>query len=123
MNTNHNALNLVTKGLLNISSITKGVVYQIVFKNKKIRGGGSAYEEILPPLYYEKQNLYNEIHKLEEDDIKIIKVHVDWDKHGKVFKTLDEKRIEVKLIKKHIKAEILKETNKNIKIELIIKPD
>ena len=131
MNSNHVALNIVTKGLLNISNITKGIVYQLVLKSQKRRHGGSGKEypdynsdpEFYDknqqiPLYYEKEPLYNEINKYEEEDIELIKVYVDWDKRGKAFK-----KIEAKLIEKYVKAEILKETSKNIKIEILKKPD
>jgi hypothetical protein len=119
MNSNHNALNIVTKGLVNISNITMGLVYQLVLKKTKRKHGGSSADTLkVPPLYYEREPLYNEINKYQEDDIELIKVYVDWDKRGKVFK-----KIEAKLIEKHIRAEILNETSKNIKIELLKKPD
>ena len=118
MNSNHVALNLVTKGLLNISNITKGIVYQLVLKKVKKRRGGSSPDVQKPPLYYEREPLFTEIKKHDEEDIELIKVYVDWDKRSKTFK-----KIEAKLIEKYVKAEILKETSKNIRIEILKKPD
>lgn len=119
MNSNHNAINIVTKGLLNISNITKGLVYKLVIKKTKKRHGGSSADTIQkPPLFYEREPLYNEINNYNEEDIELIKVYVDWNKRGKAFK-----KIEAKLIEKYVKAEILKETSKNIKIEILKKPD
>ena len=55
---NHIATNLVTKGLLNISNITKGMIeikYEIVFRK---RGGGA---QKAPSLHYDKESLYDDI--------------------------------------------------------------
>lgn len=107
---NHITTNLITKGLLNISNITKGFIlvnYEIVFKKK---GGSSVYI----PLHYEKDTLFNEIRKHKEDDIDLIKVHVNWN-----MNTKNNETIKVELIKKQIEAEILLETSKNIKVVII----
>jgi hypothetical protein len=112
---NHFATNLVTKGLLNISNITKGMIlisYEIVFKK---RGGGGGWTPKQVPLHYSKDSLYDELRKHDEDDIDYIKVYVDWSDHSlKGFK-----KIEVKLIKAYIEAEILKETTKKITVQII----
>lgn len=115
---NHIATNLVTKGLLNISDITKGMIsitgYQIVTKR---RGGGSSYDDVENyPIFKkinDKKELFNEI-KNQVDEIDYIKVEVDWFREHK-YPTL----IEVKLIKSFIEAEILNETGKNIRVELL----
>jgi len=109
MITNHIALNLVTKGLLNISDITKGMIIfiQIVTPTKKGSRGGSgdyAYELDSP--------LFKKIEEL--DNINFIKVYVDWNKSIN-----KNKKIEAKLIKKYIEAEILKETGKKLKVKII----
>ena len=111
---NHITTNLVTKGLLNISNITKGMIliqYEIVFKK---RGGGGG-ESPRIPLHYDRESLYNELRKHNEEDVDYIKVFVDWNNHGlKGFK-----KIEVKLLKAHIEAELLQETSKNFKVQIL----
>jgi hypothetical protein len=110
MSINHITTNLITKGLLNISNITKGFIlvnYEIVFKKK---GGGSS---VHIPLHYEKNTLFDEIRKHKEDDIDLIKVYVNWNT------TKNNETIKVELIKKQIEAEILLETTKKIKVEII----
>jgi hypothetical protein len=117
MSINHFATNLVTKGLLNMSNITKGMViigYEIIRKKKG--GGGSGAYDGGPSLPYKKiydeRELYDDISKY--DDIDIIKVKVNWEKKYK-----GPRLIEAKLIKTHIEAQILKETGKSITVELI----
>jgi len=110
---NNIATNLVTKGLLNISNITKGMifpVYEIVFKKRV--GGGSGPRV---PLHYNRESLYDEIKRHDENDIDLIKVHVDWS--GSSLKGY--KKMEAKIIEKYIAVEILHETNKKIKVQLI----
>lgn len=108
---NHIALNLVTKGLLNISNLTKGIIslIEIVTPRRKASGGSGAYA-------YDHEygpNLFKKI-KEEEDDISVINVHVDWEKAKN-----ENIKIEVKLLKAYIEAEILKETGKNLNVEII----
>jgi len=111
---NHITTNLVTKGLLNISNITKGMIlisYEIVFKK---RGGGGG-ETPRIPLHYNRESLYDEIRRYDENDIDYIKVYVDWNNAQlKGFK-----KIEAKLLKTYIEAEILQETSKSIIVKLI----
>jgi hypothetical protein len=109
MSINHIATNLVTKGLLNISDITKGFIiigYEIVppphFKGK--RGGSSPF--------ISETDFYESIKKYE--DVDVIKVRIDWKKKYK-----GNKLIEAKLIKSHIETRILEETGKKINVELI----
>jgi hypothetical protein len=116
MSINNIATNLVTKGLLNISNITKGLIlvsYEIVFKK---RGGGGGYANAPKvPLHYERESLFNEIRNHNEEDIDCIKVYVDWSDHSlKGFKI-----IEAKLLKTHIEAEILNETNSHVTVKII----
>jgi hypothetical protein len=116
---NHITTNLVTKGLLNISNITKGMIlvsYEIVFR-KRGGGGGSVPTPKLRevPLHYDKETLFYEIQKHDEEDIDFIKVHVNWkDPPLKGYKKVD-----VKLLKAHIESEILQETNKKITVQII----
>jgi len=113
MSINHIATNLVTKGLLNISNVTKGMVvigYEIIISVK--HGGSGAYAGPVTLPYRkieDEREFYNDIKKY--DDIDVIKVQVKWDKKFK-----GPKLIEAKLIKSHIEAEILKETGRNIDI-------
>lgn len=109
---NHIVTNLVTKGLLNISNITKGMLtisYEIVFRK---RGGGPQREV---PLHYDRESLFDEIRRHDEDDIDLIKVYVDWNKN--VIKGM--KKIEVKLLKMQIEAEIFDKTSKKITVQII----
>lgn len=109
---NHLSENLVTKGLLNISNITKGMIvmgYELVLRKK---GGMS----VSPLLRYDKEHeedFLDNIRKLKED-VDVIKVEVNWNKNYNGNKIL-----EARLIKDFIKAEILKETNLNIKIDIM----
>lgn len=115
MTTNHIATNLVTKGLLNMSNITKGMIitgYQIIPSG----GGGGAYAGYVGPPAYKRilddeREFYNDINKYQ--DIDVIKVQVKWDKKYK-----GPRVIEATLIKARIEAEILKETGRNITVEL-----
>jgi len=113
---NHITTNLVTKGLLNISNITKGMIqitYEIVFRK---RGGGGEYGPRVP-FHNDRESLYDELRRHQEEDIELIKVYVNWNDHSlKGFK-----KIEVKLLKAHIEAEILQETFKKVNVEIINK--
>ena len=115
---NHLSLNLVTKGLLNISNITKGMIilqYQVIFKKKKHGGGGTGDGLYKPPLYYDsKEPLFREI-KEEYNDIDVIKVYVDWNKYN----SKEYIKIEAVKLKNQMEAEILNETGKYIKVEII----
>jgi hypothetical protein len=110
---NHLAINLVTKGLLNMSNITKGMIiigYEIVLTKKK--GGGSSPYVSIPYKREDEKEFFNEIKK--RDDIDVIKVKIDWKKKYK-----GDKLIEGTLIKSHIETQILNETGKHITVELI----
>lgn len=105
---NHIATNLITKGLLNMSNITKGLIsftYEIVFK----KNGGSGV-----PLHYNRESLYHEIKQHKEDDIELIKVYISSSSSSKNFKKID-----VQFLKKSIEVELLQETNKKINVQII----
>ena len=113
MNPNHIALNLATKGLLNISNITKGmlIILQYVIVTKK--GGSPPYIQKEDYRYYNnEQELYQDIRR--NEDIDYIKVFVNWDKSKK-----DNILVEAILLKKKIETELLTETGKNINVEII----
>lgn len=116
MSSNHIALNLATKGLLNISNITKGMLllgYRIT--PRIIRKGGSPQYDEGPIFkkYEEPEDFIKDVKEIE--DIDYIEVKVDWNK--KIDRK--NKKIEAELIKKHIEAILLRETGKNIRIEII----
>jgi len=104
---NHFALNMVTKGLNNPSSlITKGIIatctYEIEHRGRKVGSGDMSG----PP--YAKR-IYDEIKREEAD---LIRVFVKWDK------AIDrDKKITVEQIKKEISVELIK-NDVNIKIEV-----
>jgi len=107
---NHITTNLVTKGLLNISNITNGFIqvsYEILFRKRGGGGGETNVPKKTIPLHYERESLYDEIRRHEEEDIELIKVYVNRDGKYKGFK-----KIEAKILKNNIEAEILNETNK-----------
>jgi hypothetical protein len=110
---NHITTNLITKGLLNISNITKGMIlisYEIVFRK---RGGGGGQGPRVP-LHYDRESLYDELRRHDENDIELIKVYVDWTAGKK-----GSKKIKAELMKTYIEAEILQETSKKISVQII----
>jgi hypothetical protein len=109
---NHITTNLVTKGLLNISNITKGMIeikYEIVFRK---RGGAQKAPGI--PLHYDEESLFDEIIRHEEEDVECIKVYVDW----KNLSKKGIKKIKAELLKTFIEAEILEKTTKHITVQI-----
>jgi hypothetical protein len=112
---NHFALNLVTKGLLNISNVTKGMIivgYEIV-KHPHGAGGGGAYAGGMPYRRVEdEREFYEDIKRTE--DIDVIRVKIDWKRKYK-----GNKNIEARLIKERIEAKILQKTGKKITVEII----
>ena len=113
---NHISINLVTKGLLNISNITKGMIlisgYEIVLRR---RGGSPPHVPRVPLHYDEKEKLFYEINQYEQEDIELIKVYVNWQESP----TKGYKKMEAQLLKAHIEAEILQETNKHVQVQII----
>ena len=109
---NHIATNLITKGLLNISNITKGMIeikYEIFFRKK---GGGA---QKAPSLHYDEESLYDEIKRHDEEDIDYIKVYVDW----KGSPRKGTKKIKAELLKSFIEADILEKTSKKVSVQII----
>jgi len=111
--TNHLAHNIITRGNMNISALTKGFILpQFRYEIRRSRhGGGSSYGEG-----------YNELHKdldrhklsgITQEDYDIF-VYVDWDgkqdKHGK--------EIYVELIQNKIEVQLLTDTNEKYKINV-----
>lgn len=93
---NHIAENIISRGNMNISALTKGFILP-EFKYKIIRrhGGistGEGYDQLVKDLSKDKK------------DVDVIEVYVDWykdgNKHGKyIYARLIEKKIEAQLIK------------------------
>lgn len=106
---NHFAKNLITKGWLNISALTKGFILPY-FRYVIRRRGGGTYDG------YGEENFYRDLRKNKPKDIDVIEVYVDWNKK----KTKHDKKIYVELIKKKIEVKLLKEHKeyKDIKIDV-----
>jgi hypothetical protein len=108
---NHISVDIVTKGMLDTSIITKGIlipfVYEIITPTVRRRGGGMYYGEMV-------DNIKKDIKEIvEKDDGDYIKIYVNWDK--KIDKN---KKIQVKLLKKEIMAVIEKNEGKKINIKI-----
>lgn len=96
---NHFAKNLLTKGWMNISALTKGFILPY-FRYVIRRRGGGAYDG------YSEEKFYEDLRKNKPEDIDVIEIYVDWkkskSKHGKkIFVELIKKKIEATLIKEH----------------------
>jgi len=111
LQTNHMASNLLTRGNMNISAITKGFIlpsfeFEIVTPTRRIRGGGSAafYEEV------------EQLHKKKEE-IDHINIFVNWNKSS--YKM--GKKVTVELIQKKLNVELLTrfDSTYNINVKLI----
>ena len=100
---NHITTNIITKGWMNISAITKGWIlpsYQFVIRRKGMRGGLPGWSDELKSA----EELIKDLRKSQElgEEIEYIQIFVNWDKQ--VFKY--GKNIYVDLIKKKIQAQI-----------------
>lgn len=92
---------------MNISLLTKGFilpVFEYVIITRRRRHGGMG----LGPLQ-------DDIKKIGIDEIDVIKVYVDWYKHKKTKK---DKKIYAEIVEKKISAELMKEFNEEIKIDV-----
>lgn len=108
---NYFAKNIITKGWLNISALTKGFIlpsFKYVITKK--RGGGPAHAISSG---YKEDDLYNDLRKLKKDDVDVITVYVDWDKEKKTGK-----RIYAKLIKNTIEAKLIEQNLPKFKIKV-----
>ena len=114
---NHWAKNIITRGNMNISAITKGFILPSFKFIIRRRGGGS-------PQYGEGLgHLKKKLHKLTGktyEDVELIEVYIDWNKDVEKY----GKEVYVELIQKKIEVELLKDNkNYNIQVELIKKKD
>ena len=115
---NHFTKNLITKGWLNISVLTKGFIlpiFKYIIIKKKGGGGGWVAGEGIGNFRHDVEEIFKK-----QEEIDVIKVYINWNKDITKY----SKKIYVKLIKKKIKAELIEHTNEkhNIKVEFI-KPD
>lgn len=109
---NHLANNILTRGNMNISAITKGFIlpaFKFVIRKKK--GGSPAYGKGLEQLKDELFKLTGKTY----DDVDSIEVYVDWNKDVNKY----GKEVYVELIQKKIEVELLQTKKYNIKVELI----
>lgn len=105
--TNHLAVNLVTKGTLNISAIEKGMLVMPAYPEPMLRRkrGGLGWAE--PTRYV---------------DPNAIQINIDWFKKVPKHKTIG---VELSDVEKYIKAELIKESTefksetRNIEVELL----
>lgn len=118
-NTNHITNNILTKGWMNISALTKGFIlpsFQYVIRRKGGLGGNDyAYIEELR----REEELLKDLKKRKEagEEIDYIQVFVNWDKS--VFKY--GKNIYAELIEKRIEAQISYSLSSqyNVRVELV----
>ncbi len=114
---NHITTNIITKGWMNISAITKGFIlpsFKYIIR-KRPSGGSSFVQEELR----DQQRLIDDLRKAQiaDEEIDYIHVFVNWDKQ--TFKY--GKNVFVELIKKKIEAEISTALSSqyDIKVELL----
>jgi predicted nucleotide-binding protein (sugar kinase/HSP70/actin superfamily) len=97
---------------MNISALTKGFILPVFKFEIRLRRGGISYGDGY-------DDLKDKLKKFEQEkeEIDYIKVYIDWDKD----KSETDKKIYVKLIKKTIEVELLKDTLKHysITVEMI----
>lgn len=109
---NHIVTNIVTKGLLNISAITKGFILPFFKYEIRRRGGGGGDTPKISSGYSE-ENLIRDLRNTKDEDIDYITVWVEWDKNAQKY----DKKIYAELIKAKIQTTLLTENNlSNIKI-------
>ena len=112
---NHLTNNILTRGNMNISALTKGFILPFFkYEIKKKHGGGSLYGDGYENLQKELINQKQSGVTYEDVDITVF---VDWDKS----QNKENKEIYVKLIQKKIEVQLLENTkNKySINVELI----
>ena len=112
---NHWAKNIITRGNMNISAITKGFILpKFTYAIRKKGGGGLQYGESYGQLQRDLKDL-----KKKEEEIDAIIVYIDWDK--KVNKNI---KAYAKLIEKKIRAELIPfDKDKKIIINVELKKD
>ena len=108
---NHTVLNLITKGFLNTSVQTNGIIdvnmrYEIIDPDGSIIGSGAGFPT------FEKIKKQ----KINPEEINLIKIYVNWSKQSEKWK-----KIQVSKINKQINVEILKmkQNKKHINVEII----
>ena len=114
---NHWVKNIITRGNMNISAITRGFILpSFKFVIRRRRGGSPA--DVIGEGPHQLRHELEELRKRNEE-VDAIDVYVEWnkdvEKHGK--------KIYVKLIEKKITADLLKYTNEKYKINVELVKD
>jgi hypothetical protein len=111
MYSNHITTNIITRGNMNTSALTKGFILPVFKYEIRLRRGGISYGDSY-------DNLKDKLKKLEQEkeEIDYINVYIDWNKD----KSETDKKIYVKLIKKNIEVKLLKDTHKHYSITVKI---
>lgn len=113
LNSNHITTNLLTKGWLNISALTKGFIlptFQFIIKKKKSGGSSVGYLEEIR----DQQHLIDDLKKLNKEEVDYIQVFVNWDKTP--FKY--GKTVYVELMKRKIEAQLSTALSESYRIEV-----
>jgi len=108
---NHIANNIITRGNMNISALTKGFILPyFIYEIRRKHGGGSLYGE-----GYDK--LQKDLQKLDSKDIDAIIVKVNWNRNQSKY----NKYIYAELIKNKIEVQLIEniKINYNITVELL----
>ena len=119
-NKNHLASNIITKGWMNISALTKGIILPTCkYIIRKRKGGLAGNDGWIDTRKRDEQHLIDDLRKIREngEEIESITVFVNWDhqadKYGKtVYAQLIQKKIEAKLLYNDLDSH-------TIKVELI----
>ncbi len=105
---NHWAKNIITRGNMNISAITKGFILpNFTFRIRRKGGGSSVEGEGYGQLQKELEK------QLRKADIEAIEVYIQWNKGVE-----HNKKIYAELIEKKISAKLLGDTGNEYKIEV-----
>jgi len=120
---NHITNNIMTRGNMNISAITRGFIlpaFQFEIVTKK--GGGSSYydaelyDQIRKENELRQRDLSGATSGTTDHDIEHINVMVDWGKNN----DKSNKKIYAELIEKKITAQLLTKFNESYKINVIL---
>lgn len=109
MSSNHITTNVITKGWLNESAITKGFIlpgFQYIIVRK--RRGGS------PGIARDSEYLEDELKRLKREDVDYIQVYINWNKSVERY----DKKIYANLIKQKIHVQLLNNLGENYKIKV-----
>lgn len=111
MASNHITTNIITKGWMNESAITKGFIspaFQYIIVRK--RKGGS------PGIARDSEYLEDDLRRLRKigEEVDYIQVYVNWNKHVEKY----DKKIYANLIKQKIEVQLLTNLDEKFKIKV-----